>query len=118
MESSKTNLKEKCVIFCKICKTFTNQLLKEENEDLVVVGSDSLSQDYECEDCFGINRQILHKCFRCNCFRIQVLVSEKKNELMAKTIDQKFRCIICNDINTISKDSDDEISRFLNEEGN
>lgn len=116
MESSKTNLEKKYVIFCKICRTFTNQLFKEENEDLVVVGSDSLSKDYECEDCYGINRQILHKCFRCNCFRIQVLISEKKSKLMAETIDQEFKCNVCNNINTTSRGSDDEVSRFLNDE--
>jgi len=105
------------LVYCKNCNEFTNQLLINEDEDLVIVGNDSLSQNYCCGKCHEKNTRILHKCFKCNCFRKQTLVKEEKNMLMANTIDQEFRCCYCGNFNRTSRDSNDEISRFVNEFG-
>lgn len=107
----------KDIVYCKTCRTFTNHRFLEEFEDLVIVGNDSLSKDYECLDCHRKNRRILHKCFSYKCdgsFTLQVLLAEKENELMADTTDQKFKCYRCDYINITSRESDDSIYRFLN----
>ena len=104
-------------VYCKTCRTFTNHKFLEEFEDLVIVGNDSLSKDYECLDCHRKNRRILHKCLSQKCdgsFTLQVLLAERPNELMMETTDQKFKCYRCDYINITSRMSDDGVYRFLN----
>ena len=107
----------KDICYCETCRTFTNHRFLEEFEDLVIVGNDSLSKDYECLDCHRTNRRILHKCFSQKCdgsFTQQVLLAEKPNELMSGKTDQKFKCYRCDHTNITSRESDDSVYQFLN----
>lgn len=101
-------------IRCDTCKSYTNQLLLKEIEDLVISGSDTLTQDFRCGDCQRTNTRVLHKCDECECFGTQTLIDERKDTLLSGYMVRKFKCDYCGEINESTRETDEMIARWLN----
>ena len=100
--------------YCKTCRKYTDQLLLEELEELVITSNDSPLQKFKCGACQRINERELHRCWYCQKFTSQSLIDEKDSDMIVDEVDQIFKCCVCEKINETSRHSDEFLQRFLN----
>ena len=101
-------------VLCDTCRKYTDQSLVKEFEDLAIKSRDSVLQKFQCGECKRINERLLQYCSNCGTHTEQTLNHEKPSDLIAETLDQEFRCNVCQNTNETSQSSDEHIERFLN----
>ena len=67
----------------------------------------------KCGVCKRTNERLLQHCWNCKKHTEQSLMEEKLSDMISETMDQKFQCKSCGEINETSRDSDEHVHRFL-----